>query len=103
MTIQVKSTQGGVLVELRSDDPHHPVTATEFVPNAGAGITVGELVEALEIASDLSNYDLSGLSEAEAEIQLREAGLRRHLNGHQVADNDPAIESQFDAERGEGL
>ncbi len=57
MSIQVKSAPGGVLLELTSEEGGYSITATEFIPNEGLGLTVHEVIESLSIASDLS-YEL---------------------------------------------
>lgn len=93
MSIQVKPAQGGVFLELSSDNQ---VVATEYVPNVRAEsahdtVTVAQLVQALDEAQDLS-FDL------QYEAEQRQQGLAKHLTGHQADDNDPAIATERDRE-----
>ena len=50
MTVQVKPAEGGVMLELSSDDV---LVAREYVPTIGE-FTVGELIEALQSAEEQS-------------------------------------------------
>lgn len=80
MSYQVKPAAGGVLIELVSDDPYHPVTATEYVPN----YDVLRLVEQIATAWD-PHY----------QFVLAPKGVLVSA-GH---DNDPSITTQWDDER----